>query len=1402
MKFAHQANSGGSRRRPSRIWRVLRWVVILLLVIAAFAVLAVSTAPGGRLIALTINRLGSGPEQSVEIDSISGVLSGSTRIGHVLVSDATGEPWLLIKGIRIDWSPLALLSAGLAIDDLEIERVELARLPKAGEAASEQSTALQLPLAVDIKRFRASEILLGEPVAGRLAEFEASGALRVDAAISTALADLTITRTDGVGGQFSIDADYLEAEDRFNISANLSEPAGGVAAHLLDLSKEDAVSLSATSQGSLADWRLSLDGSINDETVASLIGRVVRGESGDAVSIEAEGGFGRFAPPALAQMLEGRSELLLEAMVEPDRSGAVIDIFTFASAQVSAEGRGRIAREGQVDLSVSLSPRQDAGLLHFGEGDGRISLSTPDAQLRVSGDAEEAAMRLVASIDLIRGAEFSADEVSAVVNFDQFSFATRSGVGQVDAEIAAVGSANDMLARAVAGGVRLSGDVALGDDGAIFSEQIRLASGASELLLKQLSYDQDGALQVQASGTMRSAVLSGQASGLLGDQLAFSATTSRETGGAFAVEDFEVSADHASASGAVTLAADGAISAELQARLANLAGLSDGVSGALQLDAKVAGSTAAPAFEAQLRGEALRVQGRDLSDLRLKAEGVADPASPRADIALSGELDGQPINGTVNLTQSDGVIRIDPLRFEVASNLITGSLTLDEANRPLGTIDFDLGDIGSLSALALQDISGTGGGRMRFDVIDGRSVADIALAFPSLSSDAFAINDTRIDLLVDDLFGAPKPEGTLEIASARAGETDVSGLRLGFSQAEDWTMFDGKARAAGLPVTIDGRVRPTDSGAELELAAGQVVFQGLLIGLSGPARAVIADGVTRIERLVISPGGGAVAVTGTAGEQLDLNVTITNVPLSAVNAVSPGAGLSGDVSGRLVVSGASSAPVVNYTLTGNRVRAAAASSVADVALTISADGALRDGRLAVNTRASGGGLAFTATGGVETGGTRQISLDIDGTAPFSLVSAPLAAQGLALSGGVRLNLSVNGPAASPRIAGTISTADARLVDGRSGIAINNLAADIGLTPGQATIRALSGELSSGGRISGSGTIGLEPGSGYPADLKLGVERGRYADGQMVATRFNADLSLSGRLLQLPQLGGVVRLDETTISIPDTLPASISQLDVSHKNAPAAIEAQSERLSPQSGSSTSGGLGLDLTVQATRIYVRGRGLDAELGGSVRLTGTTASPRAAGGFDLARGRLSILGKRLDFNRGKIGFAGSLIPVLDFAASSQAGSSTATVLVTGPANRPEFSFTSSPEMPEDEVMALLIFGRSLNDLSAVQIAQLAQAAGQLTGVVSGGGLVEQLRRATGVDDIDVRTDEDTGETSVGVGKYLNDRTYFGLESGGSAGAGKARIDLDIGRGIKLRGEADSSGETKGGIFFEREY
>jgi translocation and assembly module TamB len=187
-------------------------------------------------------------------------------------------------------------------------------------------------------------------------------------------------------------------------------------------------------------------------------------------------------------------------------------------------------------------------------------------------------------------------------------------------------------------------------------------------------------------------------------------------------------------------------------------------------------------------------------------------------------------------------------------------------------------------------------------------------------------------------------------------------------------------------------------------------------------------------------------------------------------------------------------------------------------------------------------------------------------------------------------------------------------------------------------------------------------------------------------------------------------------------------------------------------------------------------------------------------MRRGRLSIHNRRLDFSdKSRITFAGDLTPALQMEANSTSGSTTLTVGVTGLATDPSITFSSSPALPQDEVLAQLIFGQSMSRLSAIQIAQLADAVAQLAGGRST-SLFQGLRNQLGVDDFDISTDAN-GRTNVGVGRYLNERTYLELQQNAKDGA-KAIINLDVGRGVKLRGAAGANGAGEAGIVYEHEY
>src|SRR5690606_37944403 len=118
------------------------------------------------------------------------------------------------------------------------------------------------------------------------------------------------------------------------------------------------------------------------------------------------------------------------------------------------------------------------------------------------------------------------------------------------------------------------------------------------------------------------------------------------------------------------------------------------------------------------------------------------------------------------------------------------------------------------------------------------------------------------------------------------------------------------------------------------------------------------------------------------------------------------------------------------------------------------------------------------------------------------------------------------------------------------------------------------------------------------------------------------------------------------------------------------------------------LQLDITLNApNQIFIRGRGLDAEVGGSVRLTGPVSDIHPVGGFELIRGRLSILGQRITFETGNVTLVGDLDPQLNFVARTEGDGIVVFVTVTGRASAPDIAFSSNPALPQDEVLSRLI-------------------------------------------------------------------------------------------------------------------
>src|SRR5262249_56334295 len=109
--------------------------------------------------------------------------------------------------------------------------------------------------------------------------------------------------------------------------------------------------------------------------------------------------------------------------------------------------------------------------------------------------------------------------------------------------------------------------------------------------------------------------------------------------------------------------------------------------------------------------------------------------------------------------------------------------------------------------------------------------------------------------------------------------------------------------------------------------------------------------------------------------------------------------------------------------------------------------------------------------------------------------------------------------------------------------------------------------------------------------------------------------------------------------------------------------------------------LALSVRAQAVFVRGRGLDAEMGGEVKVNGDPAAPQVTGGLTLRRGDFNLAGRRLVFSRGVVSLDNldRIDPRLDFIASTSVQSTTIMVTISGTSRAPLIALSSTPPLPQ---------------------------------------------------------------------------------------------------------------------------
>jgi len=452
--------------------------------------------------------------------------------------------------------------------------------------------------------------------------------------------------------------------------------------------------------------------------------------------------------------------------------------------------------------------------------------------------------------------------------------------------------------------------------------------------------------------------------------------------------------------------------------------------------------------------------------------------------------------------------------------------------------------------------------------------------------------------------------------------------------------------------------------------------------------------------------------------------------------------------------------------------------------TIAADAT---GPAGISTRIEGGFDEAAGTADIEAKG----DLRLEAANPFLTPNS--------IAGRAEFDLKLDGPPEIASLSGTLSTSGTRMAIPAAAQTIENISGNVTLGQSTASL-ALTGALGSGGTFRVSGPVALTA----PYDGRIAVELRnlQLTDNRSVTSSANGQLLLSGPFTAGPLLSGRVEFGETNINlsaVSGSAAAAPIPENIRHVAEPAAVRATRARAGLiDTGGGGGPAIGLDLTLVAqNRVFARGFGLQAELGGALQLRGTTAAVEPVGEIELIRGTLDLIGRRLKLTKGVVSMQGDLTPYVEFSSSSTTEDGKATIEIAGPMDAPKVSVYAEPERPAEEALAMLVFGSRVADLSPFVIAKMAAS---LATLGRSGGAKDKLRSAAGVDTLDIGTNA-SGAGQVGAGTYISDNIYtdFNVNTEGET---EVNLNLDLTKSLTAKGSMDNTGNTGLGLFFERDY
>ena len=1373
---------------------------------------ALQTVPGQRWLAATVSALASTDESRVELSGLSGFFPTDLRVEHIAVADERG-PWLRVEDARIRWSFASLFRGRLHIETVAARRLEVLRSPEPTKTpAAASDGGFSLPLGIDLRDLSIDDLHLAAPVGGGVdSRWGVQGNALLALGAAESRLHLTASRLDGPTGEVKADIRFDLARRTVDGEISVEETSrGGVIAAVLERPDLERVSAHLVAKGDAAAGAIDLKVAAGDVATANGEARWHRDGKDTTITVRVTGAAPGLPDGPLARALRGPFSLTGDAILD-DSALAVRTIrLELGPAGLVASGRYELA-SGKVDATATVESAETGALADLLGG-----VMWRDLRLDVRAEGEVRTLQLTSHLSVREVAIPGLGDLAPPPG--PLDVKARVDVQRDQITVEALEISTPLAAIKAEGKMSSSGDngdgkvaITLPDLGVFSNLAGRPLSGRGRLDLS--AQRRAGTVRLDWQGALDDFGMPDLPHGLLGPAVALSGRAVLRPD-----EEWQLSA--------VKVSGDG-LSLEAEGRGRNEEGeieLSLKVPELGVLGAEVTGG-------ATLSGKAVRRSGRvdirvaaDLSDLarldirsrKLSAvvETVIEDANVSGSVRAEGDLAGHPLTLSGRYTRNgDGEVAVPVLEGHWASATLDVAGFTVTTQGATGKAELKLSQLRDFASLIGADLSGALDLEITTDSNSAAGRVHTKLRGTDLKGDGFAVGTLKIDAVVDDPLGVAATEATIS-ADRLAGLADI--VRFTGTLKGNRDKADVALRASG-PISdaaVSAKVDLADGEIRIDLSRLEGRHGGLAMTLAAPAQLRVNGARVETKTIALRVGGGRVTVSGVLDPATsDLTVDVAALPLSLLEAVVPGNEFEGTLQAKLRVRGATSNPRIDATYNASGLRLRRADAVLLPSLALQGSASLIDRQGVVDARLTAGratsvtlkGKASLPAGAAPVSATASIAGAIE-VAPFS----PLIGNEIRnVTGVLRPNVTLDIAGSTVTGSGTIVLDGAALALPALGLRLTGGRASLVLNGDTLQLQELTFQTARSGTLSASGSVRLDPALGFPLELRVAANRALMVNRPDLIATVSSDISIAGSTTTGLDVSGPITVNRADIRIDAPTPASFPTIEVREINvpgvanppaeeAPAALDAPSQDAVP---------IRLALSIRAPQaIFVRGRGVNAEVGGQLEVTGTAASPSVLGNLTLRRGEFTLVGRRLTFTRGNVSLtnANAIDPLLDFQAQTTVGSTTVEITIAGTPRTPKIELSSSPSLPQSEVMALLLFGKSSASLSPFELIQAAQSLAELTGrQTPGTGIPGRVRTGLGLDRLSIDSSgSNAGATTIDAGRYVAPGIYVGAKQGASATSSRGVVEIDVFKHTKIEGDVGADSQGRVGVKMEWDY